>query len=170
MPNNPEYADRYNIVGKVVFSAVNATVPITEETVSQKGNNALIANFLRKSTSSLVWAINKNEEYGEGDKKEQPGSIFIPNWREVRPFEAFATNSFSNAPSYLSLNHDFGEDNYSTGIYDILKSKYSSNDVNADVKVYNLSGNLVICGKRVDIIKRLPKGVYIVNGKKMIVK
>ena len=39
------------------------------------------------------------------------------------------------------------------------------------VKVYNLSGTLVKTGNNQnEVMKSLPKGVYIINGKKTIIK
>lgn len=52
-----------------------------------------------------------------------------------------------------------------TGIIDITKC-----DGDEEVKVYNLNGTLLKEGKRNETLKALPKGIYIVNGKKMIFK
>jgi len=38
------------------------------------------------------------------------------------------------------------------------------------VRVYNLSGFLINSGKREEVLKQLPKGIYIVNGRKTVVK
>jgi hypothetical protein len=38
------------------------------------------------------------------------------------------------------------------------------------VKVYSLSGSLVKQGRAEDVAKGLPKGIYIANGKKFVVK
>ena len=41
---------------------------------------------------------------------------------------------------------------------------------NAVVSVYNLSGNLVIRGKRSEVMSKLADGVYIIDGKKVFIK
>lgn len=63
----------------------------------------------------------------------------------------------------LSDSYEFTID--VTGIIDITKC-----DGVEEVKVYNLNGSLLKEGKRSETLKSLPKGIYIVNGKKMIFK
>ena len=63
----------------------------------------------------------------------------------------------------LSDSYEFTID--ATGIIDITKC-----DGNEEVEVYSLNGVLLIKGKRLETLKALPKGIYIVNGKKMIFK
>ena len=55
-----------------------------------------------------------------------------------------------------------------TGIVDI-QADYGYLDKNV-VRVFNLNGLLVKEGPHDDVMKQLPKGVYIINGRKMIVK
>ena len=40
----------------------------------------------------------------------------------------------------------------------------------APVKVYNLNGVLVSSGKAADVLGKLPAGVYIVNGRKVVIR
>ena len=56
-------------------------------------------------------------------------------------------------------------DGDATGIMDIPASGENEN-----VKVYSLSGALIKQGKRDDVIKNLPKGIYIINKKKVVVR
>ena len=58
----------------------------------------------------------------------------------------------------------FGDGN-TTGIMDIPTS-----DNDGIIKIYSLSGALLKQGKREDAMKNLPKGVYIINNKKVVVK
>lgn len=58
----------------------------------------------------------------------------------------------------------FGDGN-TTGIMDIPTSK---ND--GIVKVYSLSGALLKQGKRDDVMKNLPKGIYIINNREVVIK
>ena len=163
MPNSKEYASRYNLDGNVTFSAENADIPVSSElSTGSKGSVSLIPNYLRQSASKDIWAINKGQEV-DG---YAPGSSFVPELREVRPFEAYATNSALNALGIITIEELGG---VLTGIYDILTGGGISAD--GKVKVYNLSGTLVKTGNNEDdVMKDLPKGVYIINGKKTIVK
>ena len=52
-----------------------------------------------------------------------------------------------------------------TDVIDILEATPA--DV---VRVYDLSGVLVKTGKADDVMKKLPRGIYIVNGKKVVTK
>ena len=163
MPNSKEYASRYNLDGNVTFSAENADIPVSSElSTGSKGSVSLIPNYLRQSANKDIWAINKGQEV-DG---YAPGSSFVPELREVRPFEAYATNGALNAPGIITIEELGG---VLTGIYDILTGGGISAD--GKVKVYNLSGTLVKTGNNEDdVMKDLPKGVYIINGKKTIVK
>jgi hypothetical protein len=166
MPNNSEYAARYNIAGNVIFSAENADVPVSSDlTLGKKGSVTFVPAFIRQDTQNSVWCINKNEEV-EG---YAPGSTFVPALRTACPFEAYATNSVLNAPRFITIDELVVQNSQTTGIYDMLTDgRWSANGM---VKVYSLSGKLVKTGNQLDdVLKSLPKGVYIINGKKNIVK
>ncbi|WP_315578894.1 leucine-rich repeat protein [Hoylesella oralis] len=60
------------------------------------------------------------------------------------------------------------EDNSPTGINSVSAGKGISDRQPADNKVYNMNGQ-VVCSGNVNL-KNLPKGIYIVNGKKYIVR
>ena len=163
MPNSKEYASRYNLAGNIIFSAENADIPVSRElSTGSKGSVSLIPNYLRQAASKDIWAINKGQEV-EGNA---PGSSFVPGLREIRPFEAYATNSTLNAPRIITIEELGG---MLTGIYDVLTGGGTADD--DKVKVYNLSGTLVKTGNQEDEIeKSLPSGVYIINGKKVMIK
>ena len=161
MPNNPEYAKRYNIAGNVTFSAEQADVLVsTELKTGKKDLISLVPTFISQAASSKIWVLNRNETVDN----DVPGSVFVPGLRDVQPFEAYTTNEVANAPKMLSISELIGN---TTGIYEMFYSKYRSTD---NVKVYNLSGNLVVSGKRADVMKKLAKGVYIIDGKKIIIE
>ena len=161
MPNSTEYAQRYNLNGNVTFSAENVAIAKTERIVQQKNSVSFVPCFLKKEKSGGVWAINKNEENGG----KPAGSGFIPALRDVMPFEAYATSDAVNAPKFLSLEEFEG---MATGIYDVLYGR--DQQAGETVKVYDLSGMLIATGVRSEVMKRLAKGVYIVNGRKVVVK
>ena len=161
MPNNAEYAERFNLKGNVTFSAENAVIVRTRPIVQQKNAVSFVPCFLKEEKNGGVWAINKNEEYGG----QPAGSGFIAALRDVMPFEAYATNDVVNAPQFLSITDLEGA---TTGIYDVLYGRNQRSE--ETVRVYNLSGVLISTGTRPEVMPRLQKGIYIVNGQKIVVK
>jgi hypothetical protein len=55
-----------------------------------------------------------------------------------------------------------------TAIDNVLMKKDNVN--NSVVRVYSLSGTLLKKGKQSEVINNLPKGIYIINGKKKIIR
>ena len=167
MPNNSEYDAEYQLSGRVTFSAQNTKVATSDGTAQKerpsRGNKTFVAAYKAKSRlkSSDVYAMNVvNDLYSEtGDHK--PGSVFISNLRAVSPFEAVIT---TNGAASRVIALDFDE---TTGI-ESLSAVHHGN-----YRVYNLSGQLLIQTESVVekdlLIKQLPAGVYIVNGKKIII-
>ena len=162
MPNNKEYATRYNLKGNVTFSAEQTQVlASTDVQYAQNGRKTLIPNFVRKAKSSQVYAINKDAVWENFYK----GSVFVNDWREVGPFEAYIVTNTSMAPPYFAIDEMGGN---TTTIDNLMLG--DSIQCNALVKVYNMAGYLVTQGKHGEVMKQLPSGVYIVNGKKVVVK
>ncbi|MDE5876382.1 MAG: chitobiase/beta-hexosaminidase C-terminal domain-containing protein [Muribaculaceae bacterium] len=88
MPNNPEYRDDYNISGDVTFTARNANVSATPEpeSVSCIKGTEMWTTFIGTTVDDNVLAIN--DDWYESSN---PGSIFVRNLRDVRPFECYLT-------------------------------------------------------------------------------
>ena len=63
-----------------------------------------------------------------------------------------------------------GGDEDTTGIIDVMLKKNDGTNGDAVVRVYSLSGALVKQGKAEDVTNGLPKGIYIANGKKFVVR
>lgn len=163
MPNNESYATRYRVGGKVTFSATDIWVPVTEPQAVQKGVNTLYANFLNDSDTDHMLLLNT-----EDTDEHNAGSIFVKNsGRAVRPFEAYVLSQ-ANARAYISITRGFGDD--PDGDEGTTAIKVVEPDANGLVKVYNLSGVLVKQGAKEDVLRGLAKGVYIMNGKRVIVK
>ena len=83
--------------------------------------------------------------------------------RDVHPFEAYMKTSSGSTRS-ISISDDM-----TTGIEEIPVLE----NVDNTLKVYDLKGQLLIVetGKSIDDVKHLlPAGVYIVSGKKLIIK
>lgn len=164
MPNHEDYADEYNQGGHVTFAATNVEVPVTTTVVTSQVNSgstvSLIPAFSRIDKSDSIYAINR-ESYGTF----APGSLFIKDSRDIYPFEAYSTVSIkdagSEAPLFIPVM-----DNMTTTIIEKLLTK----GANSTLKVYNLNGLLVKTVTSEEELKQLPKGVYIVNGRKVVMK
>ena len=71
----------------------------------------------------------------------------------------------------ITVSSLIGGGDDTTGIIDMmLKKNDGKADADAVIKVYSLSGALVKQGRADEVTKSLPKGIYIANGKKFVVK
>ena len=165
MPNDSAaYGERNLLAGEVTFSAKNVTVGVTDVEAHRglMGEVAFIPNYELRQPSADVYAINLWEAH---DATHPEGSIFLPDYRQTRPFEAYTTSYAAHAPRYMAID-DMGSG--TTGIMDVVaKHRLYNTDV---VKVYNLNGLLVKSGNRSEVMDHLPKGVYIIDGRKVVVK
>ena len=160
MPNNDVYGDEYILGGRVTFSANNVVISTSGGTAVSQGNRQFVPTYQSVAKANNVYALNIGEAYGGNPV----GSVFVADYRDVRPFEAYSVHGSSRA-RIISIN-DLGSDD-ATGIFDwMLKDDGESAD--AEVKVYTLSGSLIKQGRREEVLRSLPKGLYIINGKKVI--
>ena len=151
MPNSQAYHDEYNQSGWVTFAANDVTVPVTTTMVTALADSSIvmIPTMQRVEQATDVYAINRSQPYAGYPE----GSIFVSNLREVRPFEAYTEHrSASPAPMFYPIDAwmDGG-----TGI-DEMENELLTID-----NAYNLNGQRV---------KTPRKGVFIVNGRKTVVK
>ena len=156
MPNNSSYQDNYILAGDVTFSAENITVPKTPSF-----NVTFLPAFSFVAKSSSVYALNVNNRYVRYSGSEKPGSVFIRDLRDVRPFEAYLTGNFTRG--IIEINYDNG----TTDMEPILLTA----DDCREMTIHTLSGQKVTLATQRDfnsVWQQLPKGVYIVNGKKLI--
>ncbi len=166
MPNNPHYSSYYNLSGSVTFSATNATIKKTTSEIVGYDGGLFWANYTLRSLYEQEYAINVNNDFTTYSGSEKPGSVFISNSRKVYPFECYI---WKNATNTRAIDIVF-PDGETTGIEYLIGISDSSHDM--DVKIYNLSGQLVKVSKSQSVeeaIRDLPSGLYIVNGKKMII-
>jgi hypothetical protein len=71
----------------------------------------------------------------------------------------------------FTISSLLGGSDDTTGIIDVMmKKNYGTTDADAVIRVYSLSGALVKQGRADEVAKSLPKGIYIANGKKFVVK
>lgn len=153
MPNSEEYSAEFNLAGRVTFSAANVTVPVTEIIMDESANYMMAPVFQRLAAQNNLYVLN----VGEQRNGYPEGSIFESNYRAVLPFQAYVEHKGSNpAPPYFIVG-DMGGD--TTGIDATL---VNSERVNSEAW-YTLDGRK-LQGKPTQ------KGVYITNGKKVIIK
>lgn len=163
MPNNPEvYANEFNQAGNVVFEAQNAMVPISVLKDVTGAGVTLRPTYSLVTHSSDVLAIN----VGKAQDGHPEGSVFIADSRDVRPFEAYMLPTETNSRIFAVRSLIGGND--VTAIDNVLMKKDNVN--NSVVSVYSLSGTLLKKGKQSEVINNLPKGIYIINGKKKIIR
>ena len=160
MPNNPQYLADYVIIGLVTFSAENVEVKASEDMLSAKyQDRTFVPNYTNKTGDNYL-ALNVNSYYVTNPSTDIDGSKFIKGLRAVHPFEAYMTTT-SNTRSIDVM------DGMTTAIRNIMMTA-ESKDV---IKVYDTKGVLVKTAKANDDLRKgLAAGVYIVNGKKMIIK
>lgn len=158
MPNDDAYGDEYIQGGRVTFSAQNVQISTSRGvTVSQVGRR-FVPTYQRVEASADVYALN----VGQAIDGNAEGSAFISNLREVRPFEAYSVHTAIGS-RIIGVSSLGGGD--ATGISNPQLGGESASEI---VKVYTLSGIFLKQGPHGDVLRSLPKGVYIINGKKVI--
>jgi len=163
MPNNPDYKAEFRLSGNITFSAENVTVKKSDNLqTGNYGGNTFTPNFFNTDNSGYL-ALNVNNDYVSYSGGSAEGSTFVVNLRLVHPFEAYMTST-SKTRSTISINGDMA-----TGIEDMSVLI----DESKGLRIYNLKGQLIKVeqDKSLEEVRRsLPAGVYIVNGKKLIIK
>jgi hypothetical protein len=157
MPNNEVYPVGSNLNGRVTFSSQNVEVPQTQINVVEThdvNDNMLsfVPCFQSQSADEQTYALNVGKQYNDYPE----GSVFVANYRNIRPFEAFTVhNGKAPAPQYIPIF----DMNGTTGIEDV---RGLMSDGRGD-NWYDLNG------RRLQQ-KPTKKGIYIQNGKKTIIK
>jgi hypothetical protein len=159
MPNHSLYKKEYRLAGKVTFSAENVEVKVTDNLNTAKhGDRTLVPNFINQTNESFL-ALNVNNDiitYRQDDK----GSKFVKGLRSVHPFEAYMLSA-SGARS-ISVGDDM-----TTSIKGVAEMK----DETQAVRVYDLRGVLVRTASSMKEAQQgLERGIYVINGKKTIIK
>ena len=156
MPNNPNYADEFNQAGRVTFSATDVVIPATDLGEVEGATVSLIPTFQRVAKAPEVYAINRYEAYGNNLE----GSVFVSELRDVRPFEAYTRHhDQSPAPMFYPLS-EWLEDG-ANGIDEIVLAM--SRMAGQSETWYTLDGRKLNGQPKT-------KGVYIVKGKKVVVR
>ena len=153
MPNNPRYDSQWLLNGRVTFAASGVVVGKTENlNLPTFNNRTFVPCFANQGNEADLYALNVNNDFETNNSGVTEGSIFMWKLRSIHPFEAFMTCS-SSAPQYA-----FGVfEGMTTGIQMMVEGSWMKKNV-----VYDLQGRKVENPSK--------KGVYIVNGKKKIIK
>jgi hypothetical protein len=170
MPNADEYSDDYMLGGNVTFTSTKVDIGVSSPVELSQRDITFVPTYQRIEKSADVFTLNVNEEY----KGYPAGSLFVNNFREVRPFEAYSVHpsqAKAAGARMITVSSLIGGGDDTTGIIDMmLKKNDGTSDADAAIKVYSLSGALVKQGRAEEVTKSLPKGIYIANGKKFVVK
>ena len=157
MPNNGSYPAAYNQAGKVTFAAKNVRISesIPWAMILADGSIGIAGAY--QSIAYGFYALNVGSEY-EGYAE---GSVFVNNYRAIRPFEVYGWHNGRDnegaGARIISLSSLFGG-NGTTGIIDVMNTNEPTGDTWYDLN-----------GRRLQS-KPARKGVYIKNGKKVVVK
>lgn len=155
---------RQNVVDPV-FHGVHLEATEVDEISSTNGHYKMTGTFVKAED-----ALNKYDYYINTsgnftwlsiDHASVKGSF---SWLKVTPSNPNPSRMLSVAFSDFSDNEDEG---MATGIINVeMPDNISGNMTSSNEAVYNLKGQKMINGS----LKQLSKGIYIVNGKKVIVE
>ena len=143
----------------MTFSAENVPVPVSDNTAiwTAEGTIGMMSTYLRIESSEYIYALN----VGSTTEGHAEGSVFVQNLREVKPFEVFTFHEKNHhegaGARFISLSSLFGGEG-TTGIIDVMKNAEPNGETWYDLN-----------GRRLQS-KPVRKGVYIKNGKKVVVK
>jgi hypothetical protein len=166
MPNHSNYKSEFRLDGRVTFSAENVTMPTSDNlnTTAYNGKT-FIPNYTNQSNKNF-YALNVNNDLETYSGSDVEGSIFLIGDmadRVIHPFEAYMA-TISQTRGCIAIDEDFTMD---IGFITEALAEEKS------LRVYNLNGQLIRTteGKSLDEVKKnLPAGIYIVNGKKIIIR
>ena len=156
MPNSSKYKSDYILAGDVSFTAENVQV-----TKTPSFSGLFVPTFATVARSSTVHALNVNNRFVKYSGSYEAGSCFISDLRDIRPFEAYFSDSSTRG---------IFEINFDGGATDIDRIQFSA-DEGQKVTIHTLSGMQVVHTTQRDfdaVWQQLPRGVYIVNGTKWI--
>lgn len=153
MPNDPAYWDDYILKGRITFSAKNVEISSTHHAWPVEGNHRyFVPNFKNDDYYNPdIFLLNVGDEY-EGHK---PGSVFSAERdnRKAHPFEAYFVMNGNPAKRYIN-------------IFD--KDASSIREIPANSRT--MKGVYDLMGRKMDSETTLPRGIYIIDGKKVMVK
>lgn len=194
MPNNDAYPSENNISGDVVFMAEDATngitLGVTEGALSPSTGTKfdLVPTYEQVTRGLNVYTLNEDSYYYADDKTYPNGSVFVQDYEDVYPFQAYLVSKEAqagtlNAVRYYAIG---GGNGTITGIEDgpampdQATRAYSRGGVlyiqtNADrtIYIYNVQGQtvrIVNAHEGLNEVRGLEEGIYMLEGKKVVVK
>lgn len=146
MPNSDIYSDEYILTGEVTFSGNNVNVlSSTTLNYGSKGNIIFTPNFINKAKNTCM-TLNVGEEY----TGHLQGSLFVHDYRDAKPFEAYIS-----VPDMMYASKVFFIDDVITGIEDI--------ESNSNLQIDLVGNTIVINGLSLSGIVEL----YNISGQKL---
>lgn len=190
MPNNQAYPTANNITGNVRFSAQNDAGVLLSPTAgalqpAEGSGYSLVPTYSTIEKSELIYTLNETESYYDGNKDYPSGSVFIRNYADVTPFQAYLRTKATpaSAPKLYSIGGNGGN---ITGFENILLTPdkatkaYSKNGVlyiesNAarTIRIYDASGRtikVIEAQEGHNEVTGLADGIYFLEGQKVMVK
>ncbi|MBR6852492.1 MAG: BspA family leucine-rich repeat surface protein [Prevotella sp.] len=164
MPNNITYPATYNQAGKVTFSAKDVVVPVSTPVMIHLSDGSIGVGGVYNSLPKMegFYALNVGDDF-DGYPE---GSVFVNNYRTIRPFEVYSYHASRSAGTRtISVSSLFGGVDGATGILDVMDKQESD-----EIKVYSINGILLKKGNRSEVMNSLPKGLYIIGNQKIMVK
>lgn len=158
MPNSDAYPEEYNLAGRVTFSSQNVPVIVTDifPVHMSSGNGGMlmfVPCFQTQQVHEMVYALN----VGEARDGYPEGSVFVANYREIHPFEAYTVHEGNSpAPQFMPII------DFNGSMTGIDASLVNSEEVNSE-KWYDLNGRKLQK-------KPTQKGVYLLNGRKVVMR
>ncbi len=160
MPNNQQYEQQYQIPGVVTFSASDVEVKKSDNLIpANYQGKTFVPNYTNQNKLDFL-ALNVSNNYVTNPSKDIAGSRFIRGLRAVHPFEAYMTTT-DNTRSIDVME----------GMTTVIRGIQMVKDGASVIKVYDTRGVLLKTVTNMDNVRNgLKAGVYIVNGKKMVIK
>ena len=164
MPNDPAYWDDYILSGRVTFSAKGVEVYPTRNVISvESQSRVFVPNFENIDYENPdIFLLNVGDAY----ENHLPGSIFSGERpaRRARPFEAYFIPTGNYPARYMDIFssevdaiHEIPmSSKIKEGIYDLMGRRVKSEE-------WRVEGNN-------SSTHQLQKGLYIIDGKKVMVK
>ncbi len=100
LPNNDAYIDGWSLSGPMTFAAENVRIEATEPMPSTNGLRTLTPSFRGENADGALYVLNAYDDSGE----YAPGSVFLPGWGDVKPFECYFTAK--DSPQRISIFGD----------------------------------------------------------------
>ncbi|WP_297272165.1 leucine-rich repeat domain-containing protein [uncultured Bacteroides sp.] len=194
MPNNDAYPSENNISGDVLFMAEDATngitLGVTEGALKPSTGTKfdLVPTYEQVAHGLNVYTLNEDNYYYADDKTYPNGSVFVQDYEDVYPFEAYLVSKEAQAGTLKATRYYAigGGDGTITGIEDgpampdQATRAYSRGGVlyiqtNADrtIYIYNVQGQtvrIVNAHEGLNEVRGLEEGIYMLEGQKVVVK